>query len=279
MTTVGKDDGLPIIGSTDPEPVRFSLKGDRIRAAYKRRHGAALIEYSGDNPLRAENIELPDGTRGWAQCTMGRRWRRPHVPFEGMAGVAPATIPVSWQWGTLDISDHDVVFRPGPLPEPDLDGPAAELKRELYANHALRTLVREFDAAMTLYRFFINCDFVRVRDGHKPSFDGNGDVAQLIADLRGIGEYHLDIEMCDMDPIADPEAAATRLEAALVDAGWDGSFERSARVELGRQVVEKIRSLYPEGAGSGGFFGNVTLDDGTQHWVSYFPKDAPKLQK
>ncbi len=278
MTTVGKDDGLPIIGPSDPEPVRFSLKGDRIRAAYKRQHGAALIEYSGDSPLRAENIELPDGTRGWAQNTMGR-WRRPHVPFEEMAGVAPATIPVSWRWGTLDISDHDVVFRPGPLPEPDLDGPAGELKRELYANQALRALVRDFDAALMLYRFFINCDFVRVRDGHKVRFEGNAEMAHFIADLRGIGEFYLDIEMCDMDPIVDPEAAAARLEAVLVEAGWRGSFERAARVELGRQVVEKMRSLYPEAAGSGGFFGTVTLDDGTQHWVSYFPKDAPKLQK
>jgi hypothetical protein len=257
-------------------PHGYIVPADQNPATYSeygKRHGPAVIHYFLDRGIGAENVLLPDGSRSKVQGTLRywSGWRRPlNAPDQAWVGET-ARIPVRWQWGTLALSDNDVSFVDGPSPaaEVEEDDGAPVLGTELCASREFQEVVSSFDDAILLFTFLRDFSFVRQSDGLVQNTSGTGEAAQLVADIRGIGEYYIDFKFLGDVQLTDPAGAEQRVEDALKNLGWGGSFEREVRRRKTAAVLAKIRDKHPDITG---FVGSVTLDDGEEVFAAWQKK-------
>jgi len=134
--------------------------------------------------MQAWNVLLPDRSRGDLRNSMAG-WRRFSEPL-GM-----------WIYGQLVISESDITFldekKPWAYTPPEL-GPVPNLEADLARSKDFVAALRDDAFALTAFSRLCYLDWMKVGHREVETFNGNGDVAEMIAGLRDKGENYLDIE-------------------------------------------------------------------------------------
>lgn len=164
-------------------------------ADYGRRHGVAVLHYRLGEPFAADNVRLPDGSRGRAKTAfIGRsKWRRPLNDHERAWSSAAVAIPIRWRWGTLVITPDDVMFEDElSLPVVDFYGDNERFERDLHQSKEIRELVVTMEGCNALYRLLLYGFWQRDPDD-EPFTYLEDDAARALASIRGLGETHYDL--------------------------------------------------------------------------------------
>jgi hypothetical protein len=162
--------------------------------------------------FEATNAKLSDGTRGMAwRRLMG--WRR------------PATGPLKWIWGQVEITDDDVTFRdwaeqPSYMPDPLLDN-QFQLERELANCQSFIDALQDDEFAIIAYDYLTWLDWVKIDTSDALGMNGSGSTGSMIAGLRAKGEDYMDYRW---NEVVIPEAQQIRNKQRLFNIlqqmGW-----------------------------------------------------------
>lgn len=183
------------------------------------RHGVALCHWSMGRTRRADNVLMPDGTRGPADdiylMTEGA-WRRP----DGKGG---------WIHGRIEFSDLDAVFTDMEFPnrrKPRDDGGKPSMEADMAADAALLDAVEDDGFAQALYAAMCNREWRR-RDSTARWNASWRAAGGIVADLRRRGEIYLDYYCSGMGGADAVNEGDLRddVRAALDAIGWHALSE------------------------------------------------------
>ena len=162
-----------------------------------RRHGVAVLHYRGAEPFAADNVRLPDGSRGRVHAPHINRqdWRRPLNDHERAWSSAATAIPIRWRWGTLVVTPDDVVFEDDQSPPSfELAGRNAQLNYDLCQSVKIKQLALTMEGCNALYGSLLQGLWGRSRDDEEGSSYSRKEAAKLLAKIRGLGETYHDIK-------------------------------------------------------------------------------------
>lgn len=225
------DENYPFIDPTGPPPGGW-VKGDSNakiqivdrgrywhgKLGWRTRHGEAVVLWDLGDPRKVFQARFPDNTRGEVGYTLDHGHRR------------PATRPLRWMYGTIDIQAGDVVFIDGPQPvytPPPVTG-APNLEAEIARDPVFREALRDDRFAQATYQL-IHDRTVYKGDDERGWGEGSRSVAAMIAALRGVGESYHDYHLSDLDD--------RRLEGVYPD-------HRPAREAELRAEMEQLRKPF-----------------------------------
>lgn len=164
-------------------------------SGYGRRHGAAILHYRFGRPYAADNVRLPDGTRGRVCATHINRkdWRRPLNDHERAWSSAAVAIPIHWRWGALIVAPDDLIFEDNQSPSPiHFSEDNERLDRDLYRSQEIRELAVRMEGCNSLYRLLVY-GFWQQHPDEDPLTYTHDEAATTLAAIRGLGETHYDL--------------------------------------------------------------------------------------
>ncbi|WDZ75046.1 hypothetical protein PWG15_10435 [Ensifer adhaerens] len=164
---------------------------------YGQRHGAAVLHHRFGRPYAADNVRLPDGSRGRAHAAHIDRqdWRRPLNDHERAWSSAATAIPIRWRWGTLVVTPDDLVFEDDQSPPSfELAGHNAQLNDDLCQSVEIKQLALTMEGCNALYGSLLLGLWGRSRDAEEGTSYSRKEAAKLLAKVRGLGETHYDIK-------------------------------------------------------------------------------------
>lgn len=181
----------------------YFLKPDSFTGSpeWGSRHGPVICHWLGRLPLSAENVLLPDGTRGNVRREQGGQdlWRRPKGNNVECWAQSEAGKPVTWVWGKVEWSEKDAHFIDGELPQPDGRN-YSSLALKFSQDAELRKMVQNFASAYCLYSVLLG----------DLSEDEAGEV---LSDMRGHGEAFYDWQYYNRPENLSPE----QLNAKIIE--------------------------------------------------------------
>lgn len=186
-------DGYLLAGE-EPEKASQADVAGRMWWGYQR--GPSVIHYFSCSPYAADNVKLPDGSRGKIRSdNIGRvpsTWRRPLNDPGGRWLANSINVPVLWRWGTLTILDDDLVFVDAHKPLCHAFGAHSEpLERDLLADAEIQKFVMDPLAAHATLWMIVKGDWLHP-ERKVEAFFTNGDAANTICSLRALGEHFRD---------------------------------------------------------------------------------------
>lgn len=190
----------------DEYPEGYVLPSDASQSSaprgdHARRHGPAVLHYHRGEPFAADNVLLPDRSRGKARLApQTLHWRRPLNDRKRAWGSAAAAIPIHWRWGALIITSDDLVFEDNQsLPELNFDGRTERLDRDLCQSPEIREVALTMEGCNALYTELRRGGWLRISEG-QPDFKKERDLARkfsphskmeaatTLANIRRLGE-------------------------------------------------------------------------------------------
>ncbi|WP_429807011.1 hypothetical protein [Ensifer sp. B1-9] len=128
-------------------------KPNNPRRYYARPHGVAVLHYRDGEPFAADNIRLPDGSRGKARLApRTSHWRRPLNDQKRAWTSAATAIPIHWRWGALIVAPDDLIFEDNQsLPEISFDGRNERFDRDLCQSQEIKDLALTVEGCHALY--------------------------------------------------------------------------------------------------------------------------------
>lgn len=161
------------------------------------RHGPAILHMFHNYRNGADNVLLPDGTRGRVDMAIMQRnrGRRPLNDVDRAWTDDRVRVPIRWQHGEVTISATDIVFSDFDFSDaftPIHDG----LRQAILADPWLGQLVTSYEGAIALYDVLGQGTFQSV-EGREAGFTFD-DAAHIVAHLRGFGETLYDIRNADI---------------------------------------------------------------------------------
>lgn len=174
-------------------------------ASWGQRHGPAVLHHISQFAIAADNVLLPDGSRGKVRTTdlRGAIWRRPQSgdidhwdpDITGHWMWGSITVPVTWVWGRIRIADNEISFEDAPeLCVPVFAGPSAAIERDLYNDPAFGQLLQDIDVAAAAISVLFQGDWYHEDRDEECSFSAFENSAATVADIRRKGETAFDWE-------------------------------------------------------------------------------------
>ncbi|SMD00119.1 hypothetical protein [Rhizobium sp. RU36D] len=158
--------------------------------------GPTVIHYFGRHPYAADNVLLPDGSRGKIRAieiaSLPATWRRPLNDPGGRWLANSINVPVLWRWGTLTILDDDLVFVDAQKPLCHAFSAHSEpLERDLLADAEIQKFVMDPLAAHATLWMIFKGDWLHP-ERKAEAFFTIDEAAYIICSLRGLGEHFRD---------------------------------------------------------------------------------------
>jgi len=196
------------------------LEGDPSRRRWEgmerwtTRHGLAYCAWHRGTPVSAENVLLPNGTRGYVGHTsfgpiVG--WRRPECETEFAFD--------GWIFGNVELTDDDAIFTDAPAQPtvaPPLDWGYPDLECDLWKSPSVREECQDQGFAMALYEALVSRNWRQIDGGIWHCTNRNA--GAIVAEIRGRGENYHDYYWRGL-----PELAAgyeAEVETAIAQIGW-----------------------------------------------------------
>lgn len=204
------------------------------RRQWGTRHGPAVCHGGFQYRHYAENVLLPSGLRGDALAGV-RGWRRPDGDGR-LSWDRRLRLDVTWTGGVVEFSEDDAVFFDVPSPRDTYHlylSFEVALARDILGNRTMCALVKDLVGVAAMWTLYLQSNKWQREGVEGVQFFGSDDsIRGLIADMRGRGEDHVDIDIAH-DPLYWPfgapvEERAQILRQMLEEMGWRGS-PKSAR--------------------------------------------------
>lgn len=188
-------DGYLLAGEEAERALQLDTHVRGLRSwGYQR--GPSVTHYRGPYPHAADNVLLPDGSRGKIRAidiaSVPATWRRPLNDPGGRWLANSINVPVLWRRGTVTFLDDDIAFEDAQEPHCHAFGGYSEpLERDLLADPEIQKFVGDPLAAHATLWMIAKGDWVHPERKVKASFT-HDEAADIICSLRGLGEHFRD---------------------------------------------------------------------------------------
>lgn len=184
------------------------------------RHGLAVLHMRHNQRLGADNVLLPDGTRGRVDLHVqyGNRARRPLGEPDHAWGADSVKLRVKWLVGEVEIEDDDIRFVDRPPVTFTPQGRNAEMHAALYADAEIMQIVQSYEGAIALYYLLKSADFIPSTGIE--AFHTDDDAAEVVIHARGLNESYWSIRTAQSENVRDCSRLQRRLRDRLAELGW-----------------------------------------------------------
>ena len=185
------------------------------------RHGPAVLHMSYNQRLGADNVLLPDGTRGRVDLHVNyrNRARRPLGDPDHAWGADSVKLRVKWLVSEVEIEDDDIRFVDRPPVTFTPQGRNAEMHAALYADAEILQIVQSYEGAIALNNLLITADFISstgIEDCH--TWD---EAAEVVIEARGLNEAYFDIKFARLpENYGEYRRLMKRLRDRIAELGW-----------------------------------------------------------